>query len=195
MTVTAPFRRLSLLAAIILAVTAGCAQQPVSRDPAIPLPTAASVDLDRYLGRWYEIARLPNGFEKDCEGVTADYAWRGDGLIEVVNTCRVGSTDGPVKTAIGRARIVDRESNARLEVSFFGPFWGDYWILHLAEDYSVSLVGEPSGRFLWILARTPKISDAARTAALNRLREYGYDVSRLYFPAQPPASESTAPTR
>lgn len=163
---------------------AACGGPPVNRDPAVPLETVASVDTDRYLGRWYEIARLPNSFEKNCEGVTAAYALRDDGLISVTNTCRKGAPDGEAKVAIGRARIVDETTNAKLEVSFFGPFWGDYWVIGLADDYSLSLVGEPSGRYLWILSRTPMISDDVRDAALNDLKAMGYNTDALYWTKQ-----------
>lgn len=172
---------------MVIGLVAGCATPPVNRSPDIPLTTALDVDPDRYLGLWYEIARLPNSFEKNCEGVTAAYSRRPDGLIRVVNTCRVNAPDGEARVAVGRARIVDEATNAKLKVSFFGPFWGDYWILWLAEDYSMSLVGEPSGRYLWILSRTPTLPEATKADALRRLDALGYDVSKLYFPAQPPA--------
>jgi apolipoprotein D and lipocalin family protein len=168
-----------------LLLLAGCAGPPVNRaEDAPPLEAVDQVDLDRYLGRWYEIARFPNRFEKNCEGVTADYARREDGLIAVTNTCRKGSPDGEEKVANGRARIVDEETNAKLEVSFFGPFWGDYWIIGLADDYSLSLVGEPEGRYLWILSRTPMISDEARDKALNDLKAMGYNTDALYWTEQ-----------
>jgi len=179
--------RLCVLAPFALAALAACSSPPANRDAAKPLSVESSVDIDRYLGRWYEIARLPNGFEKGCEGVTADYSLLPDGKIKVVNSCRKGAPDGKLKVANGRARIADETTNAKLEVSFFGPFWGDYWILWLPEDYSMSLVGEPSGRYLWILSRTPTISDDVKEAALNRLQRFGYDTTALYFPAQPPA--------
>ncbi len=166
----------------------GCAAAPVNRDASTPLKTVERVDLERYQGRWYEIARLPNRFEKDCEGVTAEYALRDDGLISVVNTCRKNALDGPVKRAKGRARIVDIETNAKLEVSFFGPFWGDYWIIDLAEDYSLSLVSEPNGRYLWILSRTPSISDDVLEGAIARLDALGFNTNALYYPKQPPAA-------
>lgn len=172
------------LAAVSLAA---CSSPPVNREAVSPLTTAQSVDLNRYAGLWYEIARFPNGFEENCEGVTAEYALRDDGMISVVNTCRKGAVDGKIKRAEGRARVVDETSNAKLEVSFFGPFWGDYWILDLAEDYSLSLVGEPEGRYLWVLSRTPTISDAVREEALSKLRSLGYNVDALYFTEQPPA--------
>ena len=171
---------------VFLALLSGCASPPVNRASAAPLATVPQVDLDRYAGRWYEIARLPNSFEENCEGVTADYARRADGLIDVVNTCRVGSPAGKSKVAKGRARVADPQTNAKLEVSFFGPFWGDYWIIDLAEDYSLAIVSEPKGRYLWVLSRTPTIADETRAAALARLEAQGFDVSKLYFPQQPP---------
>ncbi len=174
---------------ILLAFLAACAKPPVNRSGDIPLTTVDFVDLDRYTGRWYEIARFPNSFEEGCEGVTADYARRDDGLISVVNTCRKGGVDGEVNVANGRARIADPETNAKLEVSFFGPFWGDYWIIGLADDYSLSLVGEPQGHYLWILSRTPEISDDVRTSALEKLQSLGYNTSALHFTKQPPADQ------
>lgn len=170
-------------------VLAGCSTPPVNRSGDVPLTTAESVDLTRYTGRWYEIARFPNGFEKDCEGVTADYALKDNGQISVINTCRKGSVNGKVEVANGRARVVDETTNAKLEVSFFGPFWGDYWILDLAEDYSLSLVGEPKGRYLWILSRTPEITDEVRASAINKLQALGYNTDALYFTQQPPGDE------
>lgn len=167
--------------ATALIFLAGCSSPPVNRDVATPLTTVDYVDTERYLGRWYEIARFPNRFEKGCEGVTADYALRADGLISVVNTCYEGAPDGDKKEAKGRARIVDTATNAKLEVSFFGPFWGDYWVIGLAEDYSLALVGEPSGRYLWILSRTQTISDDERDTAISDLRGMGYNTDALYW--------------
>lgn len=173
--------------ALCFVMLGACASPPVNRQADRALTTASAVDLDRYLGLWYEIARLPNRFERNCEGVTAEYQRRSDGLIRVVNTCREGAPDGRARVAVGRARVADAQTNAKLRVSFFGPFWGDYWILWLAEDYSLSIVGEPSGRYLWILSRTPTLSDDVRGAALERLAALGYETSKLYFAAQPPA--------
>ena len=177
--------RFSTLLVCILAI-AGCTAAPVNRDPAAPLTTARSVDLERYQGLWYEIARLPNSFEEDCEGVTAEYALRDDGLISVVNTCRKNSADGPVDVAKGRARVVNEDTNAELKVSFFGPFWGDYWILDLDDDYTLSLVGEPAGRYLWILSRTPTVADDVLAEAIAKLDAFGYNTDALYYPQQPP---------
>lgn len=183
---------LRFIIVFVMIALGACASPPVNRDPSIALTTVEKVDIDRYLGRWYEIARLPNSFEKNCEGVTADYSRRDDGLIRVVNTCRKGATDGKVKTAKGRARIVDETSGSKLEVSFFGPFWGDYWVLYLADDYSLSLVGEPSGRYLWMLARTPVLTNEVKADALARLSAFGYDISKLYYPQQPPVPDTSS---
>ncbi|WDI32275.1 lipocalin family protein [Hyphococcus flavus] len=173
-----------ILSFIPMMLLAACGGPPVNRDASVPLETVDYVDTKRYLGKWYEIARFPNRFEKNCEGVTAEYARRDDGLISVTNTCRKGAPDGEEKVANGRARIVDEEINAKLEVSFFGPFWGDYWVIGLAEDYSLALVGEPSGRYLWILSRTPMISDEVRDGALSDLKAMGYNTHALYWTEQ-----------
>lgn len=182
-----------IIAAAAVALAPACASPPVNRDASVPLTTVATVDLERYLGRWYEIARSPNAFEDGCEGVTADYGRRADGLLSVVNSCRRGDASGPLKVARGRARVADAATNAKLEVSFFGPFWRDYWIIGLAEDYSLALIGEPSGRYLWILARAPVIDSKTREGALARLETLGYEVSKLYFPSQPPSPDNPRP--
>lgn len=161
----------------------GCAalgpKHPVGNG-AVPEP-AKPVEISRYLGRWYEIARYEQGFQKDCDGVTADYSLRDDGKIRVVNTCR--KPDGKITDATGRAKIVDPATNAKLKVSFFGPFYGDYWVLDRAEDYSWAIVGEPSGRYLWLLARQPE--PANRDALIARARVLGYDTSMLRITKQP----------
>lgn len=168
---------ITLLAAI---AAAACASQPVNRRAEPPLTTVASVDVDRYLGLWFEIARLPNGFQKDCEAVTATYSKREDGLIRVVNQC--GAIPGSrSREAVGKAKIVDTATNAKLKVSFFGPFWGDYWIIDLKDDYSRAIVGEPSGRYLWVLARDPKMGETERAELIDELKAFGYDTAALHF--------------
>jgi apolipoprotein D and lipocalin family protein len=168
---------IALLAAALLGA---CASQPVNRQAEVPLTTVASVDVERYLGRWYEIARLPNGFQKDCEAVTATYSKRADGLIKVVNQC--GAIEGSrARDAVGKAKIVDAATNAKLKVSFFGPFWGDYWIIDLKDDYSRAIIGEPSGRYLWVLAREPRITEEDRTALIAELEALGYQTAAVHF--------------
>jgi apolipoprotein D and lipocalin family protein len=171
---------LVLLAGAALALGACATLQPGPvGNAAVPQP-AKPVDLNRYLGRWYELARYEAGFQRGCEAVTADYSLRDDGLIGVLNSCRQGAIDGPVKQAEARARIVEGSENAKLKVSFFGPFYvGDYWVLDHADDYSWSIVGEPSGRYLWLLSREARPSAEMRAALNARVRALGYDLSLL----------------
>jgi apolipoprotein D and lipocalin family protein len=145
-------------------------------NPDVPQP-AKPVETDRYLGRWFELYRYDAAFQKDCEAVTADYSSNADGTIRVLNTCRKGSPDGPVKTASGKAKLVDQSSGAKLKVSFFGPFYGDYWVLDHDENYRWSIVGEPSGRYLWILSRDPKPDEALKAMLRLRVEQMGYDWS------------------
>lgn len=144
-----------------------------------PLDTVEKVDVDRYTGRWFEIARYPNSFETDCVGVTADYALMDDGRISVTNTCVEGDLDGEVRAIEGVARVTDPVTNAKLAVSFFFPFEGDYWILELGDDYEYAVVGEPSRTFLWILSRESTLDDSVLEGIESRLPELGYDPNRL----------------
>jgi len=149
------------------------------RDRSVPMTVEGGLDLNRYLGKWYEIARFPNRFERGCVGVTAQYALREDGDIRVVNTCRKDTLDGPVTVADGSARV---EAPGRLSVTFVPwlPFArGDYWVLYVASDYSLAVVGNPKGTTGWILARDAKISAKARAKAEAILAKNGYDTSRL----------------
>src|SRR5688572_9563974 len=148
------------------------------------LEVVQSVDLTRYVGRWYEIARLPNGFQKKCtDMVTADYTMRTDGRIEVVNRCRKAS--GEYSTAKGKAKVVDKKSNAKLKVTFFWPFYGDYWILELGANYEYAVVGEESRKYLWILSRTPQIDETFYQELLARMANQGFDTSRIIKTPQP----------
>ena len=164
-----------LVSGAILAV-AICSYGYASKEP--ELTTVAAVDLDRYTGRWYEIARYPNRFQRQCAGnVTANYRRLPNGKIEVVNECR--KTDGKVETAKGKAKVADRRTNAKLRVTFFWPFYGDYWVIGLDPEYRWAVVGEPSRKYLWILSRTPTLSTTEHQQALAIIREKGYDPDRL----------------
>lgn len=142
-------------------------------DPAV----VEKVDLGRYMGTWHEIARFPNRFQRGCTCTTATYSLRTDGRVKVVNRC--GTTAGPAKQSEGWAKVVDPASNAKLKVTFFWPFFGDYWILALDPDYRQVLVGTPDRRYLWILAREPRLEDAAYQALVARAAALGFDVARL----------------
>lgn len=142
------------------------------------LGVVASVDLSRYVGQWYEIARLPNRFQKKCaDSVTANYTLRSDGSIRVVNRCRKPS--GEFTTATGKAKVVDRKTNAKLKVTFFWPFYGKYWILDLGPNYEYAVVGDPSRDYLWILSRTPKIDEALYQQLLAKMAAQGFPTDRM----------------
>lgn len=152
--------------------------------------TVPNVDLQRYLGTWYDVASFPQRFQKGCTGTTANYSLREDGQLEVVNRCFKESLDGPEKVAKGRARVVDRATNSKLEVTFFWPFWGDYWILELDPEYRWAIVGSPDREYLWILSRTPQIPDALMADLKQRITAQGFDVARLQLTPQRPAAEA-----
>ncbi len=138
-----------------------------------PLPTVASVDVPRYMGSWYEIAKLPNRFQASCASDTvARYRLKDDG-VEVLNRCR--RTDGSVDSARGRATVVAGSAGARLRVSFFWPLYGDYWVLALDPAYETVLVGEPSREYAWILSRSPTIDDVRLRSLLSRAQALGFD--------------------
>ena len=159
------------VAAAALAGLVGCSSPPSG----LPLPTVAAVDLGRYLGTWYEIALVPNRFQKQCVADTqARYRLHGDG-IEVFNRCR--QSDGTVSEVTGVAKPVAGSANAKLRVSFFRPFYGDYWVLALPDDYRWALIGEPSRRYGWVLSRSPQLAPADLVAALARAEQLGYVAS------------------
>ena len=163
---------------------------PVQGRQAGPVRTVESVDLERYAGDWYEVARFPNRFQRDCAGdVQASYARRPDGRIDVVNRCR--DAEGGTIEARGVARVVDARTSAKLKVRFAPawlsllPFvWGDYWILGLADDYSWAVVGSPDRDYLWILARRPEIDAGGYAAAVDVARANGFYVDRLVKTSQ-----------
>lgn len=180
------FGRLLLIGAATLAAVAVVSAMSFARDDEKKPEVVASVDLDKYAGKWYEIARLPNRFQEKCAGdVTATYTVRDGGGLKVLNECR--GKDGELKKAEGRARLADEDGpNSKLEVRFapswlsWLPFvWGDYWILELAPDYSHALVGSPDRDYLWVLAREPRLDEEVYEQLVGRARAKGYDVSRL----------------
>lgn len=162
-------------------ILSACANQAVYRQSSSPLNSVSSVDLNRYLGAWYEIYRLPNRFEDiDCVTVSAQYALRDDGHVSVLNTCL--KKDGP-RVANGIAKVVPGSNNAQLKVSFFRPFYGDYWVIDLADDYSWVLVGEPAGKYFWILARQKQLDPRLEEALLVKAEKLGYQRKDLIKPS------------
>ncbi len=163
-------------------VAAIAARAYADNDDKAALQTVSAVDLKRYMGRWYEIARLPNRFQKKCAGdVTATYSLGEDGKVSVLNQCRDAS--GKLTSAKGKARVADKRTNAKLKVTFvkaffFWPFGADYKIIELGTDYEYAVVA--SGRdYLWILSRTPQMNEEVYRRLVNRAAAQGFDVSRL----------------
>ncbi len=145
-----------------------------------PLATVDSVDINRYLGKWYEIAHLPNSFQKGCFASTAEYSLIDSETIRVVNSCNKDSLNGEIDQANGKAFVVENSGNSKLRVQFFWPFRGDYWIIDLDKDnYSYAVVGTPSRKYLWILYRKPDMEQSLYNTLIERCREKGFDVSKL----------------
>lgn len=155
--------------------------------PALPpLRTVPQVDLNRYLGTWYEIATIPQRFQRGCAAVTATYSMRPDGQIKVVNACRKDSLNGKPKSVTGKAWVVDKATNAKLKVRFFWPFSGDYWIIELdSSGYQYAVVGHPDRKYLWILSRKPTMDEALYRQLLERIAGHGYDLSLIKRTVQP----------
>jgi apolipoprotein D and lipocalin family protein len=147
------------------------------------LKTVGRVDLNRYLGRWYEIARYPNRFERKCDhDVTAEYSLKENGKIRVVNSCL--STAGKINRVEGTAEVVDAATNAKLRVTFFWPFYGKYWIIALGDAYEYAVVGEPSRDYLWILSRTPVVQGDVYQKIIHLATASGYDLGKLVMTPQ-----------
>ena len=149
--------------------------RPPVINPDVPEP-AKPVDLARYLGKWFELARHENRFEKGQDAVTAEYSLEDGDTILIVNSGKQGGPRGERNVAEGHAIVADKETNAKLKVSFFGPFYvGNYWILDRGDAYDWAIVGEPSGRYLWVLARDPKPAPVVMEAIMKRVEALGYD--------------------
>ena len=173
-----------LIVALFVAALAACAAGPRGNS-AVPAP-AKSVDLQRYKGLWYEFARYENRFEEGCEAVTAEYVPQPDGVISVKNSCREATVDGPLKVSTGKARPAGDPKGAKLKVSFFGPaLMTTYWVLDHGDDYDWAIVGEGSGRYLWILIREPRPSAERRIELIARAKSLGYDTDMLRYTEQP----------
>lgn len=177
----------SALATVAILLASGSA---TAMSPTLPpLETVPQVDLQRYLGRWYEIARYPNRFQQGCQESRADYSLRDDGDIEVLNSCR-DADSGAVRQAKGRAWVVDSTSNARLKVSFFWPFSGDYWIIELGRDYEYAVVGTPNRKYFWILSRSPQMPDELYRQILQRAEQQGFLPAKVIKTADSAAGAS-----
>jgi apolipoprotein D and lipocalin family protein len=141
-----------------------------------PLRVVQSVDLERYAGRWYEIAHIPIGVQKGCTNTTATYKPLPNGTIEVLNECK---RDGKPVSIKGTAKVLGKKTNAILKVKFFGLFGADYWIIDLGKDYHYAVVGTPSKRYLWILCRALKMDDELYGEIIKRAQKNGFATERL----------------
>lgn len=143
------------------------------------LQTVPYVDLERYAGKWYEIASFPQSFQKGCCGTTAQYTPTEKGYVIVENRCNKDSLDGKQSYIKGKAFVVKNSGNAKLKVQFFWPFRSKYWIVDLADDYSYAVVSHPNKKYLWILSRTPTMEDSLYQEIIERLNTMGLDITKL----------------
>jgi apolipoprotein D and lipocalin family protein len=194
--------KISILAAAVLSCCVGaCATTGTAGSPSVatppPLSSIPALDIPRYMGAWYEIAKLPNWFQRNCvEGTKAVYRLLADGQVEVDNRCR--DKDGQTQQAIGAARRTNAARASELEVRFapawlsFVPMvWGNYWVIDIDSDYQLAAVSEPGRKYLWILSRTPNVDEKAYQALLVRLQVQGFDLGKLA--RTPQAGPATLP--
>jgi apolipoprotein D and lipocalin family protein len=181
-----PASRALALCAVLGSVPLGCGSEP-------PLDFAQNVDLSRFQGKWYEIARLPRTTQTDCHGTTAFYTQNPNGTLSLVNQCNVGGPLGPLSTVSMTATVTDPAEPAKLALAV-GGFSGDYWILEVGPTYEYAVVGHPSREYLWILSRTPTLGAPTMQGIIARAQSHEFDTSRLEYTPQPPAGERSTST-
>lgn len=150
-----------------------------SQDSMIDKTVVKDLNIDKYLGKWYEIARFDHRFERGLVGVTATYSYRKDGKIKVINRGYKNNLDGELSEAIGKAKIPNVNEPSKFKVSFFLFFYGDYYVLDLDKDYQWAIVGSSSDKYLWILSRTPQIEESLYSSLLDKMKKRGYDISKF----------------
>jgi len=171
----------------ILFLSLNCAHADVAKEGVQPMKTVEHVDLQRYSGKWFEIAKYPNRFQRKCTEAVAEYTPQANGKIEVHNTCKK-IKDGQLKDILGVATVKDTATNAKLSVTFL-PGWlrwtgigaGKYWVIDLEPNYEYAVVSEPKREYLWILSRTPSLKSATYSAIMEKIVAQGLDPSRLEF--------------
>jgi apolipoprotein D and lipocalin family protein len=179
-------RVLAALWMLPLLATLTCAAAACSSDP--PLDVASNVDLSRFQGKWYEIARLPRTTQTDCHGTTAFYTQGSDGTLALVNQCNVGSVGGPLKTVTMSAKVPDQTVPAKLALDV-GGYTGDYWILEVGSNYEYAVVGHPSRLYFWVLSRTPTLDPATMQGVLDRAQSNHFDTTQIQYTPQPPPDD------
>ena len=168
--------------AIAVVFANGCSSVQKRTSP--ELQVVPYVDVERYLGKWYEIARYPHSFEEGCFGATAFYEKVSEAEIRVTNQCRQDAFDGKLNEAVGKAFIADKNSTAKLKVQFFWPFKGDYWIIDIDENYQHAIVSEPDRQYLWILSRDSKMNPNKLKLLKEKLVEKEFDLTYLIMTPQ-----------
>ena len=172
-----PIRRLALTVGMM---TLAAASQALAGVPAAP--SMVHLDANHMMGRWYEVARLPNRIQRDCQGGTSDWA-KADGGYSVLQSCHKGSLSAAATEWKAKARVLDPATNARLKMTFFGGLLSqEYWVLDNRPDQGWLVLGTPSGHALWLMAKHPSLAVGVKAQAVARIRQLGYDVAALEFP-------------
>ena len=168
-------RKVNCILLLSLMMLSSCSSQNST------LQTVPFVDLQKYAGKWFEIASYPQRFQKGCEFTTAEYTWSEKGFVMVENRC---NRNGKISYIKGKAKVVANSGNAKLKVSFFWPFSGNYWVIDLADDYSYAVVSDPSMEYLWILSRTNVMTSEKLDPILSKLKAKGFDLTKLKYTRQ-----------
>ena len=179
MAVTRPILSAQTLAALTLAASLGLAAPTLAAEIN---PPSQRLEIGHMMGRWYEVARLPNKTQRDCQAGTSDWERSADGFA-VVQTCHRGSVTAPPTEWKARARVVDPKTNARFKMTFFGGLLSqEYWVLDSRADQGWLILGTPGGRYLWLMSQRPNLSASVKAQAVARIKQLGYDVAALEFP-------------
>jgi apolipoprotein D and lipocalin family protein len=175
------FLKIKILKFIIILILMTLTSEPGKEQI---LQTVSKVDLERYAGKWYEIASFPQRFQKGCQCTTAEYTLSNKGYVIVENRCNRNSINGKQSYIRGKAFVEKNSGNAKLKVQFFWPLRAKYWIIDLADDYSYAVVSHPNKKYLWILSRTLKMNEETYGQIIARLKEKGFDLSKLKLTPQ-----------
>jgi len=179
---------LRLAVLLALAFCAGPSLLACNTEP--PLEVAQNVDLSRFAGKWYEIAKLPRTTQTDCHGTTAFYTQNSDGTLTFVNQCNVGAQAGPIKTIAMSASVLDSNVPAKISLNIAG-YLGDYWILEVDSNYQYAVIGHPSRLYFWILSRAPTLDSATVQGIIGRAQDNHFDMTQLEYTPQPPPDDRT----
>ncbi|MBN1251149.1 MAG: lipocalin family protein [Bacteroidales bacterium] len=145
----------------------------------INIETVKKLEINKFLGTWYEIARFPHSFEKNLVGVTATYSLKKDGIIKVLNQGYKNTLNGELKKAVGKAKVPNADFPGKLKVSFFWIFYADYFVLELDENYKWAIIGSSSPKYLWILSRNSQMDEILYQKLIKKIIERGYNIENL----------------